>query len=89
MKRNFLLLLSCFFVLGTSVDSWADQYGGFDINEADSVAEAVEEIEETLEDQNFEITAVIDHAANAKSVGLDLRRAVRGHLSAPRRHGSA
>ena len=73
MKRNFLLLLSCLFVFGTSVDSWADKYGGFDINEADSVAEAVAEIKETLMDQNFEITAVIDHAANAERVGLALR----------------
>ena len=72
MKRNVLLLLSYLFVLGTSVTSWPDNYDGFEIGDATTVAEAVEEIVETLVDQNFEITAVIDHAANAESVGLEL-----------------
>ena len=72
MKRNYILLISILFVLGTSVGSWADHYGGFDISDAETVHDAVTEIEEALMDQNFEITAVIDHAQNAASVGLDL-----------------
>jgi len=72
MKRNFLLVFFCLFVLGTSVASWANNYDGFEIGDATTVAEAVEEIVDTLVDQNFEITAVIDHAANAKAVGLEL-----------------
>ena len=73
MKRNFLLLLSCLLVLSISVASQADNYDGFDISGANTVDEAIEKIENILMDQNFEITAVIDHEANAESVGLELR----------------
>lgn len=72
MKRSFLLLISVLFVLSTAVGSWADHYGGFDISDAETVEEAVAEIVETLMDQNFEITAVINHAQNAANVGMDL-----------------
>lgn len=72
MKRNIILLISILFVLSTSVGSWADHYGGFDIRDAETVEDAVAEIKETLMDQNFEITAVINHAQNAARVFLDL-----------------
>ena len=72
MKRNFILIISILFVLSTSVDSWADHYGGFDISDVKTVDGAVAEIKDTLMDQNFEITAVINHAQNAASVGLEL-----------------
>ena len=39
MKRNFLLLIAILFVLSTSVASWADHYGGFDISDAETVDE--------------------------------------------------
>ena len=72
MKRTFILLISILFVLSTSVGSWADHYGGFDIRDAETVEDAVAEIKDILMDQNFEITAVIDHARNADIVGLEL-----------------
>ena len=50
-----------------------DAGGGFAVEDAASVAEAVAEITGTLERQGFEIVAVIDHAASAAGVGLDLR----------------
>ena len=46
---------------------------GFRIKDAGSVAEAVEQIRSTLEDQGFEIIATIDHSAAATSVDLELR----------------
>ncbi len=73
MKWKFIILLACLFVLSISSGSWADHYDGFDISDADSVDDAVAEIVNTLLDQNFEITAVINHAQNAANVGLELR----------------
>ena len=73
MKRKIFLLLPCLFILSISSSSWADHFDGFDISDATSVDEAVAEIKETLLDQNFEITAVINHGQNAANVGLELR----------------
>jgi uncharacterized protein (DUF302 family) len=50
--------------------------GVFMIEDAASVPEAVQAIRTTLEDQGFTLAAVIDHAANAASVGLELRPTV-------------
>ena len=73
MKRKIFILLPCLFMLSISSGSWADRYDVFDIRNATSVDEAVAEIVETLLDQNFEITSVINHAQNAAKVGLELR----------------
>ncbi|MBA2483432.1 MAG: DUF302 domain-containing protein [Nitrosomonas sp.] len=43
------------------------------IKEAASVFDAINSIQNILEQQGFEIIGVVDHAANAASVGLDLR----------------
>jgi uncharacterized protein (DUF302 family) len=42
------------------------------VKEAASVSEAVDNITNVLEQQGFDIFGVVDHAANAASVGLDL-----------------
>ena len=42
------------------------------IKEAASISEAVDNITHVLEQQGFDIFGVVDHAANAASVGLDL-----------------
>jgi uncharacterized protein (DUF302 family) len=43
------------------------------IKEAASVSDAINSIRNILEQQGFEIIGVVDHAANAANVGLDLR----------------
>lgn len=63
-------------VLGLALLTWSGSSragGGFAIEDAASVSEAVAEITSTLERQGFEIVAVIDHAANAAGVGRELR----------------
>ncbi len=43
------------------------------VKEAASVSEAINSIRNNLEQQGFNIIGVVDHAANAASVGMDLR----------------
>lgn len=43
------------------------------INDAASVSDAINSIRSILEQQGFEIIGVVDHAANAANVGLDLK----------------
>lgn len=43
------------------------------IKESASVSEAIDNIRNILEQQEFEIVGVVDHAAGAASVGMDLR----------------
>lgn len=73
MKRKTLLLLSCLFILVTSVAAHATHDPRFTINDASSVDEAVAQIEKALVAQDFEITAVINHAKNADNIGQFLR----------------
>jgi uncharacterized protein (DUF302 family) len=73
MKRITLLLLSCLFLFGTSFAAYASQNNGFTISDASSVDEAVTKIKEALVEQDFEITAVINHAKNADNIGQFLR----------------
>ncbi len=65
MKRKPVLLLSCILLLVSSPLIFADHKTKFTIGGADSVDEAVMEIKETLLEQGFEITAIINHAQNA------------------------
>ena len=67
-----LLLL---ILLLNSTNAVADSYSDdirFTIEDALSVDDAVEKIKAVLSEKRHEIVAVIDHAANAASVGLEL-----------------
>lgn len=74
MKRFQLLFLS--FLLGWAAIGAAgsinSEANDFAISDFDTVTEAVDSIEATLEDQGLEIVGVIDHAANAENVDLEL-----------------
>ncbi len=75
MKRLQLVFLSL--LLGwTTISNAGGWYyhddNEFSISDFASVSEAVGEIKATLEDQGLEIVGVLDHAANAKKVGLEL-----------------
>lgn len=85
MRKLFTLLKSvAFWVVLSGLASGAvmahdnknSRYDGFMIEDAASVPDAVQAIRTTLEEQGFTIDAVIDHAANAASVGLILRPTV-------------
>ena len=74
MKKLQLLLL--IFTFGwaaiVTAGSIASEDDGFAITDFDTVSEAVDSIKAKLEDQGLEIVGVIDHAANAKKVDLEL-----------------
>ncbi len=74
MKKFQLLLLSI--ILGWSVFGSAGSVryhkNNFSISDFNSVPEAVKSIKSILEQQGMEIVGVIDHAANANKVGLNL-----------------
>jgi len=74
MKRLRLLFLT--FTLGWAAIGTAGSItsadNGFAVSDFETVSEAVDSIKATLEDQGLEIVGVIDHAANAKKVDLEL-----------------
>ena len=73
MTPVHLILGSCLLFLSMSFQTRADgNYRDIDISQAQSIDEAVEIISTTLEQQRFDIVAVINHAQNASNVGLDL-----------------
>jgi uncharacterized protein (DUF302 family) len=67
----FFSLLLAWSTVG-SAGHWYYHDNNFSITDFDSVSEAVDEIKATLENQGLEIVGVLDHAANAKRVGLEL-----------------
>lgn len=76
MKRIIPQLTFCIYILliTISFSTWANQdHNVFDIDQALSVDEAVEQIKNTLQNQGIEIVATINHAQNAANVGLSLR----------------
>jgi len=74
MKKIQLLLLSLLlgWVVISAADSVHPENDGFAISDFDTVSEAVDSIKAKLEDQGIEIIGVIDHAANAENVDLEL-----------------
>ena len=72
-----IVFTTVFFILSwiTPLSANSEKYLPFNedlIKEAASVSEAVDNITHVLEQQGFDIFGVVDHAANAASVGLDL-----------------
>ncbi len=75
MKRLQVVFISLF--LAWSMTGYAGNWhyqdnNDFSMTDFSSVPEAVAEIKEILEDQGLEIVGVLDHAANAKRVDLEL-----------------
>jgi uncharacterized protein (DUF302 family) len=75
MKKLQFVLLT--FLLGWTAISSAGRWNhhddnDFSLTDFDTVSEAVDKIKATLEDQGLEIVGVINHAANAKNVDLEL-----------------
>jgi uncharacterized protein (DUF302 family) len=73
MKRLQFILLTC--LLGWTAIGTAggrNFHNNFSISDFATVSEAVDAIKATLENQGMEIVGVIDHAANAKTVNLEL-----------------
>ena len=73
--RNLLIAIICFVTInGFALQpALADSNTSMSIIGAATVDEAVAQIIEILEDQGFDIVLVVNHAAAAASVGLDLR----------------
>ena len=76
--RNFILGATCFLFIGgmtslASARELTDQSSAIaEVSDAASVADAVTLITSRLEQQGFGIALVVDHAAGAASVGLEL-----------------
>lgn len=72
--RKQLNVIICFFTINMFVmqASLADSNSPIPIGDADSVPDMVAHISATLEEQGFTVILVVDHAAAANSVGLDL-----------------
>lgn len=77
VKRNLVILIAVCFMLGWTASVSASNQGPFDeadlIKEAATVSEVMDNIRNILEQQEFDIIGVVDHAAGAASVGMDLR----------------
>jgi uncharacterized protein (DUF302 family) len=73
MKRKILFILAWFLLPGILFASYADHSPGFNISDASSVDDAVAQIKAALVKQDYEITAVINHAQNADNIGQILR----------------
>lgn len=71
LKQFLVLALYLIMIPAEAVEDGNDDR--FMLGDANTVSEAVDIISEALEEQGFEITFVLDHAANAGSVGLKLR----------------
>ncbi len=73
MRQAILAFLwLCVFSALTSVKAYADADSQAQKTGGDSVADTVARIREALKKQGFEISLVVDHAAAAASVGLEL-----------------
>ena len=73
MRQIILAFLwLCVFSALTSVKAYADADSRTPETGGDSVADTVARIREALKKQGFEISLVVDHAAAAASVGLEL-----------------
>jgi len=77
INKSIILVTVCFVLSWiTPISANNEKYLPFNeslVKEAASVSEAVDNITNVLEQQGFDIFGVVDHAANAASVGLDLR----------------
>lgn len=89
MKLNnrtaFLLLMFVLAVSEFAHSHGQDAYNAFAIENAAGVDGTVDEIIRRLENQGFVVLAVINHAAAAESVGLDLKPTQVVLFSAPRK----
>ena len=75
MRSLFIVLIGLIAINGfTLPPALADSNTGLSIEDAGSVEDAVARISAILEKQGFEIVLVVDHAAAAASVGLELRQ---------------
>ena len=74
MKRLQLLFFTFLFtwITVSNAGSFHHNKNNFSVNDFETVSEAVDSIKTTLEDQGLEIVGVINHAANAKNVDLEL-----------------
>ena len=77
VKGKSVILITVWLALGWIAAVSASSQGPFDeedlVKESASVSEAIENIRHILEQQEFDIIGVVDHAAGAASVGMDLR----------------
>ena len=70
MRRTAILTM--FLLLGVTAAWAADEQNSCPIEDAASVDETVGRISAKLEQQGFDVVAIINHSANAASVGLEL-----------------
>ncbi|GJL71648.1 MAG: hypothetical protein NMNS01_08470 [Nitrosomonas sp.] len=77
VKGKSVVLITVWLMLGWITAVSANNQKPFDeedlIKESASVSEAISNIRHILEQQEFDIIGVVDHAAGAASVGMDLR----------------
>jgi uncharacterized protein (DUF302 family) len=77
VKGKSVVLITVWLMLGWITAVSANNQKPFDeedlIKESESVSEAISNIRHILEQQEFDIIGVVDHAAGAASVGMDLR----------------
>ena len=74
MRTLLIVLISLITINGFALPpALADSNTGLSIEDAESVEDAVERISALLEKQGFEIVLVVNHAAAAASVDLELR----------------
>jgi uncharacterized protein (DUF302 family) len=74
MRNLFIVLISLIAINGFALEpAFAESSSGLSIADGETVEEAVAQIIEILEKQRFEIVLVVNHAAAADSIGLDLR----------------
>lgn len=71
-RQLFILILIFGWPTISSADSSRSFSNDFSISDFDSVPEAVDSIKIILEEQGIKIVGVIDHTANAESVGVKL-----------------
>lgn len=77
VKGKSVILITVWLMLGWITAVSANNQKPFDeedlIKESASVSEAISNLRHILEQQEFDIIGVVDHAAGAASVGMDLR----------------
>ena len=76
MKRftQYVLLTAAFAILVVPAQAnWRDEDPAAALQQAGSVEDAVNIVEETLQGQGYEIPLIVNHSAAAASVGLELR----------------
>lgn len=77
VKGKSVILITVWLMLGWITAVSANNQKPFDeedlIKESASVSEAISNLRHILEQQEFDIIGIVDHAAGAASVGMDLR----------------